>query len=135
MESPLMIMGGSSLVAKSPSYFPKIEVLGTLTGNIDYKDDIRKMYPEMADLLIDLSKCESGLDNEKWGDNYKSHGAFQFQEPTFKNHCIREGIGTDWHNFYDQVNCAVDMIKEGIGSTPAGWYNCWRIMNLFKYKY
>ena len=85
----------------------------------------------MANLLIDLAKCESRWRNDGlWGDNYQSYGIYQFQEKTFYSYCPSSW---NWQDAENQLNCAVIMIKQGLGPTSIGWKNCWRIMNLNKY--
>ena len=97
-------------------------------GEVPSEKVIRSTYPEKADLLIDLIKCESGFDNNKCGDSGLSCGVLQYKQATFDYYC--EGVRS---NPYDQIRCAIKMIDAGIGETSAGWFNCWRTMNLWKY--
>lgn len=86
-------------------------------------------------LLSDLNACEAGGRHDNmWGDSGTSYGGFMFKYQTFQTHCVLEGLGTNWKDFKDQLNCAEDMIfVEKIGDTFEGWYNCFRMMNLSKY--
>lgn len=115
----------------------------TLTGRIELSDglggrmvldDVRAYlddkYPEMTNLLMDLISCESGFNPSKCGDGGMSCGILQYQQETFSLFCQGE-----WKNSEDQIDCAVKMIKEGLGDTLGGWYNCFRIKNLCKYGY
>jgi hypothetical protein len=129
-DYPLVLIGENSITSSfSPNFIAQTAVLASFGAEADYPYLIRQKHPEIADLLIDLSECESGWNNERWGDNGMSHGLFQYQEKTFYGYCQGE-----WHNGEDQVDCAAKMVKMGIGHTPAGWFNCWRIKNLFKYE-
>ena len=132
-EDDLLIVSGNSLMAKNNPDLPlKTSVLASLTGetDIDYlKGLVRKKYPVMAEGLIKLTKCEATWQHDGlWGDNYQSYGLFQFQKDTFYSYC--EG---NWQDASDQLDCAVVLIKQGLGSKPVGWYNCWRIENLDRY--
>jgi hypothetical protein len=126
----IIIQENSLSAISEPYYFnvkpPKINF--TDKGEVEYL--LNQEYPEFTNLLMDLIGCESGFDPTKCGDNGKSCGILQFQEKTFLDNC--EG---EWLDSYDQIRCSVKLIKSGIGSTEGGWYNCWRIKNLFKYDY
>lgn len=114
-------------MAFPPHFYAKLGLLASLND----KDDItliRQKYPELASLLIDLAYCEASWKHDgQWGDNYTSYGWFQFKQATFLDYCQGE-----WKNAEDQLDCAVQMIKADLG--PIHWKNCWRIMNLWKYK-
>lgn len=84
----------------------------------------------MTNLLMDLISCESGFNPSKCGDGGLSCGILQYKEETFLDNCQGE-----WKDSEDQIDCAVKMIKAGEGSGYGGWFNCWRIQNLFKYGY
>jgi hypothetical protein len=115
----------------NPSICNIIATESVLNGKDDIYPYLDCKYPEMADLLKELIDCESGFDSSKCGDSGLSCGILQIQEQTFKDwNCKGE-----WKNSEDQIDCSVPKIKEGIGSTTEGWYNCWRIKNLFKYGY
>ncbi len=132
-EDSLLIIQGNSLLAKNMPVFPlKLAVLGALMGRDDMEYLIRQKYPEMVNLLRDLTYCEARWQHDGlWGDNYQSYGLFQFQRKTFYSFCSQYW---NWQNQEDQLDCAVILIKKGLGSTTQGWYNCWKIMNLFKYE-
>ena len=128
----LMIIQGNSLVAISnPSLPLKTSTLASLTDKDDIEYLIRQKYPEMANLLIDLAKCESRWRNDGlWGDNYQSYGIYQFQEKTFYSYCPSSW---NWQDAENQLNCAVIMIEQGLGSTTQGWYNCYKLNDLCDY--
>lgn len=129
-ESTLILVQDNSLVAVAVPYYPKTYTLVSLIAEDDLKYYIKSKYPGMADLLLDLSYCEARWKHDgEWGDNYQSYGAFQFQQRTFYTFC--QG---DWKNYQDQADCAVKMISIGLGPTTRGWFNCYKIQNLFKYE-
>jgi hypothetical protein len=100
-------------------------------SKVDVEHLLKAKYPEMTNLLMDLIDCESGFNPSKCGDSGVSCGILQIQEQTFKDW----SCNGEWKDSENQVDCSVPVIKSGIGSTTEGWYNCWRIKNLFKYGY
>lgn len=125
-DYPLLVMGGSQLLSKPALFIAKTATLGTFGAETDYPYLIRQKYPEMADLLIDLNKCENG-GSAVWrcGDEGLSCGPFQFKKATFYRYCSGSRDNPE-----NQLDCAAEMIKAGMGSH---WLNCWRMMNLNKY--
>ena len=129
----LMIVQCNSLVANSNPNLPlKTMTLASITGKDDIEYLIRQKYPEMVNLLLDLAKCEAGWRHDGlWGDNYQSYGVYQFQKKTFYDYCPSFW---NWQDAENQLDCAVIVIRQGLGPTFTGWYNCWRIENLWKYE-
>jgi hypothetical protein len=132
---PTLIMVENNAVI--PIYNPCLIVLNGLqadeNGLIDrYQVEcyLEENFPLKLEIVTDLIECESGFDERKCGDNGTSCGILQYKEQTFLSTC--EG---EWKNSEDQIKCAVKMIDMGIGDKLGGWYNCWRIQNLFKYDY
>lgn len=127
-ESDMIVVQGNSIRAVISPQSPNSAILGAIIRE-DIRNLIKKKYPEMADLLIDLNQCEAGGKHYNvWGDNKTSYGGFQFKEETFNNYC-----SGNWKSFEDQLDCVVSMIKMGLGDKTVGWERCWRIENLWKY--
>jgi hypothetical protein len=142
-DTPQMSKSDNSLILVQESFI-KASRMPTLTGRIELSDGLGGImrlddvqaylddkYPEMTNLLMDLIDCESGFNPSKCGDSGVSCGILQIQEQTFKDW----SCNGEWKDSENQVDCSVPVIKSGIGSTTEGWYNCWRIKNLFKYGY
>lgn len=101
-------------------------------------------YPK---LIEKLNKCENygRWDNRKIIDsnNRYSYGGLMFQKSTFLGYGHESGILPEWiddTNFekyiYDrdiQTAIAEYMIKQGVGPTYGGWFNCFRIYHLSQY--
>ena len=102
-------------------------------------------YPK---LIEELNKCENrGLwdDNKIIDSNGRySYGGLMFQMETFLQMGKKYGYFPDWvkeddvkdliYQRYMQTLIAEEMIQDGIGPTPGGWYWCWIYKNLDQYK-
>ena len=106
--------------------------------------DKESNYP---DLIAKLNCCENRCkwDNNKIIDsnNKYSYGGLMFQEHTWLSYGKKYNILPEWvdesnfeHYIYDrdiQTLIAEEMIRDGIGNTYAGWFNCFRIYHLNQY--
>lgn len=134
-NSMILVQENAIKANNMPSFTGKSRLRAGLDGKV-IGDEVRAYlddyYPDFTNLVMDLISCENfELIENKCGDSGMSCGILQIQEQTFKNwNCQGE-----WKNSEDQIDCAIPAIKSGIGSTLGGWYNCWRIKNLFKYGY
>lgn len=122
----VVIIQDNTLQAVSPPTNYHYLSLGSgFDGQTDMEYLISK-YPAMAEGLIKLGKCESGLNLQAKGDNKTSLGLFQFKQTTWQENC--EG---DIWSAENQINCAVKLIKKGEGERR--WTNCWIKENLDLY--
>ena len=133
-ERLLLVEENSVIATEIPSFplrFSSLANLGDSSNAYTISVFVLERYPEMSELLLDLAKCEARWKHDGlWGDNYQSYGIFQMQKRTFYSYC--EG---DWQDMEDQLDCTAKMIRMDLGHTTTGWYNCWRIMNLWQYSF
>ena len=97
-ENDLVIIQGNSVKAITPLVSVKFASLGDF---VEEKDIM---------LIQDMIICESGGKENICGDHGISCGILQFQKRTFDLYCKGE-----WLNSQDQIKCAFEMIKKGLG--------------------
>lgn len=123
------------LIAKTPSVESEISL--TMVSDTD----------KYAELIEALNCCENYCrwDMNKIVDSngYYSYGGLMFQAKTLLYYGQKYSIVPPWVDIdyiktviYDrdlQTRVAIEMIKNGLGPTTHGWYNCWKSHNLDQY--
>ncbi len=78
-------------------------------------------------ILYNLAKCESGLVHEnKWGDNGRSFGIYQWQQASWKLYNNKFGLSLERNKIEDQAELTAIVLKNG------GWRNWFNCFNKYK---
>lgn len=91
-----------------------------------------QLYGGDADMITRMMMCESGGKHSAVGDGYRSHGIFQFQQPSFER--MEEAFGEDlnYQSSFDQIKLATWAISNGYGRE---WTSYRAIMNGGRYSF
>jgi hypothetical protein len=90
-------------------------------SELNWKEWLRKTYPEQADILLLLANCESGQNPAKINPNdcgSPSYGLFQYKTKTWNTFCKGDMMSAK-----DQITCTATMLKNG---GQSHWLRCWQ---------
>jgi len=121
---------GDSPIPFSQYLKSRISPKTAIQGDLQVEDDVLDLsseekirnfiwdtYPDIANSLTKLIKCESNYDQNRCGDGGLSCGVLQFKQATFDKFCLG-----DRNYIADQIDCAAKMIRDG---GYRHWLNCW----------
>ena len=114
-EGRLLLIEGNSLVSGQS---------GAL------QNDLERLIWEAADkyqidydLLYNLAICESGLKHEKYGDNGRAYGLFQWWQSSWDMYNKKFGTTLDRKNIDDQAEMTAKVLNIG---GYKNWTNCFK---------
>lgn len=118
-----MLLQGNSLATSHPALFGNEKEVWSAVWEANHK------YPEISfDLLYRLGQCESGLRHNKFGDNGKAFGLYQWHQSSWDMYNKKFGTDLDRKNIYDQAIMTSRVLLESNGWK--NWQNCFKKQTL-----
>ena len=85
--------------------------------------EVADKYQIEYDLLYNLAICESGLKHEKYGDNGRAYGLFQWWQSSWDMYNKKFGTTLDRKNIDDQAEMTAKVLNIG---GYKNWTNCFK---------
>ena len=115
LEGSLILIQGNSLVRSYP---------GALQNDLERLIwEVADKYQIEYDLLYNLAICESGLKHEKYGDNGRAYGLFQWWQSSWDMYNKKFGTTLDRKNIDDQTEMTAKVLNIG---GYKNWTNCFK---------